>query len=517
MSDGSRMDSDTARFDRRSFLWAAAALPVSVAAGTRGRGRISGNPFALGVASGDPEPDGVVLWTRLAPDPLHGGSMPPEAVDVTWEVAEDEAFRRIVRRGTVTARPDAAHSVHVEVEGLQPDRWYWYRFHAAGVESPVGRTRTMPEPGAWSQRLRFAFASCQHYETGLFTAYEHMAREDLDLVVHLGDYIYEGAGRADQVRKHVGPHLKKLGDYRNRYAQYRTDPSLQAMHAAAPWIVTWDDHEFANNYANLISERAADKPEEFRARRAHAYQAYWEHMPLRRRSRPRGPDMRLYRRLPYGQLAEFLVLDTRQYRTDQPCGDGNKPPCPESYDPRGTLLGGQQRAWLFDRLGASEARWNVLAQQVMLARVDRSAGEAVTHSMDQWPGYEYERRRLLQFLADRRIANPVVLTGDIHTNWANELLLGEVGSRVVGAEFVGTSISSGGNGTAVPGSLARLMSENPFVKYHNAQRGYVRCDISEATWRTDFRVVPYVTRPGAPVETAASFLLEAGRPELHRI
>jgi alkaline phosphatase D len=506
--------------NRRSFLLVSSSLAAASVWSTRPlgavqrTGKLPDYPFQLGVASGDPSPSGVVLWTRLAPKPLEGGGMPMEPFEVGWQVAEDEGMARVVQRGTTVATPDWAHSVHVEVEGLQPDRWYWYQFQAGGESSPKGRTRTMPAADIQPARLRFAFASCQHFEQGLFTAYEHMAREELDLVIHLGDYIYESAGRGGLVRRHVGQEIMSLDDYRTRHAQYRTDAALQAMHAAAPWLVTWDDHELDNNCAGAISEERGVAPADFLQRRARAYQAYYEHMPLRRTSLPHGPDMQLYRRVAFGRLAEFFVLDTRQYRTDQPCGDGNKPPCDDVLDPRATMLGEIQEKWLLEGLAGSSAKWNVLAQQIMMARVDRAPGEKVTHSMDQWPGYEMNRRRLLKHFHERRISNTVVLTGDIHSNWANELIadFDDLGSRVVGSEFVGTSISSGGDGSASPKSLPQLLAENPFVKFHNTERGYVRCEVTPQQWRSDYRTVSYVTRPGSPITTRASLVVEDQRP-----
>ena len=515
---------DHRRVNRRSFLVGAASLAGAALWSNHARGAVtrapkfSAYPFSLGVASGDPAPDGMVLWTRLAPQPLAGGGMPAESIEVAWEVAEDEAMSKVVRAGTAIATPDWAHSVHVEVEGLKPDRWYWYRFNAGNETSPKGRTRTLPAPDATPERLRFAFASCQHFESGLFTAYEHMLRENLDLVVHLGDYIYEGAGQTKGVRQHLGPEIVTIEDYRNRHAQYKTDPALQAMHAAAPWLVTWDDHELENNCAGAISEDPKVSPGEFLLRRAAAYQAYYEHMPLRRSAIPKGPDMLLYRRVAFGKLANFFVLDTRQYRTDQPCGDRNQPPCPEVMNPKGTLLGGAQRDWLFEGLRGSATGWNVLAQQVMMARVDRKNGPEITHSMDQWPGYEFERRRILKFLHDSKVANPVVLTGDIHSNWANHLIadFDDLGGRTVGTEFVGTSITSGGDGSLTPKGLDLTLAENPFVKFHSAERGYVMCEVTPRRWRADYRAVEYVTRPGAPVHTRASFVVEAVHPELQK-
>ncbi len=510
---------------RRTFLAGSVSFAAAALFSNRARGviisnpKLSAYPFSLGVASGDPIPDGVVLWTRLAPRPLEpGGGMPAEAVEVAWQVCDDEAMTRIVQSGTSIATPDWSHSVHVEVSGLRPDRWYWYQFKVGGEVSAKGRTRTSPASDALPDRLRFAFASCQHYERGHYTAYEHLAREDLDLVVHLGDYIYEGGSAEGEVRRHSSGPCVTLEDYRLRYSQYKTDPALQRAHEMAPWIVTWDDHEVANNYANDQIAQATPRAE-FLLRRAAAYQAYFENMPLRRSALPHGPDMLLYRSLNFGRLTNFHVLDTRQYRTRQPQGDGVKPPHPILLDPKGTLMGDQQRDWLFSGLERSAATWNVLAQQIPVARLDKTPGEAVGYSMDQWPGYEFERRRLLRHFTERQIKNPVVITGDIHCNWANELIadFDELDSQTVATEFIGTSISTGGNGAETPKSTDQLLSENPFVKYFNAERGYVRCEITPQQWRTDYRTVPFVTMPGAPLNTRASFVVESGQARLNRV
>lgn len=475
----------------------------------------SANPFSLGVASGDPDHTGVVLWTRLAPKPLDpDGGMGSEGVQVRWEIAEDEGMQKVVQSGNTQAGSLLGHSVHVEVAGLRPDRWYWYRFRAGEAESPVGRTRTLPAPDSRPERLRFAFASCQHYESGLFTAYEQMAKDELDLVFHLGDYIYEGPGRDNAVRKHAGPKLTTLTDYRIRHAQYRADRLLHGMHALCPWFVTWDDHEFENNYANHISERSGVDPAEFLIQRAAAYQAYYEMMPLRRRSIPHGPAMQLYRKASFGRLAEFLVLDTRQYRTDQPNGDRASDLNEAALDPKGSLLGAQQGTWLKESLTASSATWNVLAQQVMMGMVDREAGEAHRYSMDQWPGYAHERMALVQWLAERKVANPVVLTGDIHSNWVNDLRVDDrkPETPVVATEFVGSSITSGGNGMDRPAGLDTLLAENPGVRFHNRQRGYVRCTLTPTAWHSDYVVAEDVLQPGGKVSTRASFAVEAGKP-----
>lgn len=506
---------------RRLFLAYGATLSSLPMLAGRAEGAVlrrvsfASDPFTLGVASGDPDGSGFVIWTRLAPKPLEpGGGVPAEPVEVQWEVASDEAMKGVVKRGVAVATPQLGHSVHVEVEGLEPDRWYWYRFRAGDAESRVGRARTFPSASSLPDRLRFAFASCQHYETGLYTAYEHMAKDELDLVFHLGDYIYEYGGQEGRVRKHVGTEITSLDDYRIRYAQYRSDPLLQAAHVRCPWVVTWDDHEVDNNYAGEISEEKGIGPAELLARRANAYQAYYEVMPLRRRSLPRGPHMRLYRKLAYGRLAELLVLDTRQFRTDQPNGDKASELNEAALDPKNTMLGAEQEGWLKAALLESEGTWNVLAQQVMMGMVDRGAGESRRYSMDQWPGYAHERMELVKFMAERRVPNPVVLTGDIHTNWVNDLRVDDrkVDTPIVATEFVGTSISSGGNGTAEPKYLSSLLAENPFVRFHNAQRGYVRCTVTPESWRSDYVVVEDVTTPGAPAVTKGSFAVEAGKP-----
>ena len=506
--------------DRRTFLThGLTALGVGAAVRTgAAAGVFQPAPFPLGVASGDPTADGVVLWTRLARDPLHGGGMPTEDVEVTWEVARDERLQDVVQRGTAVAPAALGHSVHVEVAGLEPARWYWYRFRTGEGVSPVGRTRTLPAAGAAVERLRFAFASCQHYEQGYYTAYRHMAEDDLDLVFHLGDYIYEYEGRDGRVRRHTGSEIELVDEYRDRYALYRSDPDLQAAHAAFPWVVTWDDHEVDNNYAADVSEDGLPA-ELFLRRRAAAYQAYYEHMPLRRSALPAGPRLQLYRGFDWGRLAAFHVLDTRQYRTNQPCGDGRSAPCAGVFDPAATLLGDRQERWLLDRLDRSPGSWQVIPQQVQMTRVDRQPGAGEVYGMDVWSGYEAARRRLMEFLATRRPANPVVLTGDIHSNWVADLQVDyrDASGPIVGTELIGTSISSGGDGVDSPASAAGMLAENPWVKFFNAQRGYVRCDVTAERCVADYRVLDYVTRPGSPIATRASFRIDDGRPGAQRL
>ncbi|WP_442482281.1 alkaline phosphatase D family protein [Aeoliella sp. SH292] len=505
--------------DRRLFMAYVASLtaaPALRAADVLNAPKdLGNNPFTLGVASGDPAVRSVLLWTRLAPEPLEpGGGMPTLAVPVRWEVAEDDQFKRIVKSGQTVATPQLGHSVHVAVDELNPNRWYHYRFLSGDATSPVGRTRTMPNDRHPSERFKFAFASCQHFESGYYAAYRHMAEQDLDMVVHLGDYIYEGPGKEGGVRKHVGKEIQSLDDYRIRHALYKTDPQLQAMHAACPWMVTWDDHEFDNNYAAEISEQADIDPIDFLARRANSYQAYYESMPLRRRSLPQGPHMRLYRKVSFGNLAEMMVLDTRQYRSDQPQGDGKHDLNDAARSVSQSMLGAEQRGWLESSLLASPAKWNILAQQVMMATVDLKRGEKQRYSMDQWPGYLHERDHLVNFLGDRRVSNPVVLTGDIHANWVNDLRADDLKpeSPVVATEFVGTSISSGGNGPSVAPDAESVLAENPGVKFLDRQRGYVACDVTADEWNSHYYIVDDVTKPDSEVSRLASFLVESGRP-----
>lgn len=510
---------------RRAFLSGCAAgllaatLPFP---SPRARTRLDKYPFTLGVASGYPTPQGVVLWTRLAPEPLAGGGMPPVALEVAWELASDEGFRSIVARGTEIASPELAHSVRAEVAGLEPARWYYYRFHAGGATSPLGRTRTAPSPASL-ERLRFAFASCQQYEQGWYSAYRHMAREDLDLVAHLGDYIYESSWGRVHVRSHGAGEPVTLEEYRNRYALYKGDPDLQAAHAAAPWIVTWDDHEVQNDYANDRSQYL-DDPREFLARRAAAYRAWFEHMPVPKRMAPRGPEARIYARLDYGALAAFYVLDDRQYRSHQVCprpGRGGsrvvaEEECPERLDPQLTLLGQAQEQWLYAEFGATRARWNVIVQQTLMAQADRTPGEGRSFWTDGWDGYPAARERLLRALVERRVANPLVVGGDVHMFVTADLKtdFDDPAAPVVATEFNCSSITSQGLPMK---QVEAWAADNPHVKYANsARRGYALMELSPRRAVTRFRTVQDVTDPATGIRTLASWTVEDGRPGAQR-
>ncbi len=482
------------------------------------------DPFTLGVASGDPAPDGVVLWTRLAPEPLMPdgtGGMPPRPVRVDYEVAADERFRRVVRRGRVVATPELGHSVHPEVAGLEPDRVYYYRFRVGGTLSPVGRTRTTPLASSSPRELTFAFASCQTWQDGYFTAYDHLAREDLDLVVHLGDYIYEHVPDRDR-RGEVGESSLPsegfdLPGYRLQYALYKAEAPLRDAHARFPWIVTMDDHEVEDDWAGShpgVTPVPNADPAAFRRRRAAAFQAMYENLPLRSAQLPAGPVIRLHRRLSYGRLVDLTMLDTRQYRDDQPCGDGRSATCIERFAAGRTILGARQRAWLLNGLATSPARWQVLGNQVPMGQGDLDPGPATKVSLDPWDGYVADRNRVLGAAQDLGVRNLVVITGDRHRNQVMDLRrdYADPESPTVGSEFVGTSVTTRGDGAEVDARGRLMLASNPDLKFYNARRGYVRVHVDRERWRTDFRVLPYVTRPGAPITTRATWVVEDRRP-----
>jgi len=488
-------------------------VPLARALGTAG----VAYPFTLGIASGDPTYFGVTLWTRLAPDPLHPagtGGMPPVPVEVAYEVGLDPQLRRVVKRGRVLAQPANAHAVRVPVAGLPPDRWYWYRFTTGGIESPIGRTRTFPLPNAATARMRFAFVSCQDYQNGYYTAYRALSEEDLDFVVHLGDYIYEGGVRSTAVRPHDGPEIRTLAQYRNRHALYKLDSELQAAHAAFPFVAVFDDHEVENNYAGEFDENGTP-PSEFLLRRANAYQAYAEHLPFAPSVQASGPNLTLYRRFRFGDLASISLLDTRQFRSGPICG-GDIGACPDRLSDERTMMGHAQEAWLLEGLARSKARWNVIGQQTVMAQINflAIAPPSEIYNLDQWDGYPAGRERILNFLADARVANPVVLTGDIHSSWVWDLPATYTTplAPLVATEFVGTSVTSN-----FPPELTALapvagQANRGFRYFDGGRHGYVRCTVDPQGWRSDYRVVSTIASPVATVSTAASFQVEDGQP-----
>jgi alkaline phosphatase D len=499
--------------NRRTLLQTAGLLglgyPLQRLSAIQSTPRFSADPFAAGIASGDPTRSSVVLWTRLIPDPKGQQDWQRAAVPVLWEIASDEGMKKIVRHGQAMAIPEAGHSIHVDAQGLDANRWYWYRFRTGSAESLVGRTRTAPSRA--TDRFRFAFASCQQWQTGFYTAYQHLIREDIDAVVFLGDYIYEtntGAGPTE--RRITGEVPKTLEGYRNRYALYRSDPNLREAHRLFPWIITWDDHEVQNDYAGVNPPDTQQTREEFAARRAAAYKAHYEWLPM---PISEAKSNGVYRSLSFGPLAHFMVLDERQFRDPDPCGGGVKAPCAEYLAER-TMLGAAQERWLERELRSSRSRWNVVANQVMMTTVDQTTGPNSTYNMDHWDGFETARRRMVSTLRDTRAANPIVITGDIHSNWVGDLRVDykDDKSPVIGTELVGTSISSGGDGNDQTAQAAARVAENPQIKFFNNQRGYVRCEITKEKLTADFRVVDKVSVQDSAITTRASFVVENGKP-----
>ncbi|MEV6154631.1 alkaline phosphatase D family protein [Nonomuraea sp. NPDC052129] len=509
---------------RRSLLAGGAGLGLTAALGASPvraaarRAPIS-DPFQLGVASGEPAPDGVVLWTRLAMDPvaLDGlGGMPSRPVPVEWQLAKDENFRHVVRGGADLARPEAAHSVHVELDGLNPGTEYFYRFKAAGEISPVGRTLTSPARGTRSRALNLSFTSCADYQTGWFTPYRRMAEDQPDLIAFLGDYIYEYGDYKYPVRDQAGGECFDLAGYRLRHAQHKADPESQLAHAIAPWVVVWDDHDIENAWAGDVPEQP-DPP--FLARRAAAFQAYYENMPLRRAQKPDGAALKLYRSIRWGAIANLHLLDTRQYRDIYPCTGKSGTvgaDCLERFAPNRTILGAAQESWLDGELRGSKATWDLLGQQVFFMEMDWTNGEGKGYSNEGWDGYVASRNRLAAAIDDYK-RNGVVLTGDVHSHWAGEIKRDyqDPASKSVAVELVTTSVTSAGNGLDEYPNTQVLLQENPHVKFFNGRRGYVRAKLTEREMKVDFRSLSRVTEPYAPAYTSGSFVIEPGDPALH--
>ncbi|MFI9591985.1 alkaline phosphatase D family protein [Nonomuraea sp. NPDC052265] len=501
--------------DRRTFLTAAAAGLLAPGAVTlpASATRLKSDPFTLGVASGDPSADGFVLWTRLAVDPLSGdgrGGMPARDVEVDWQVATDERFSSVVRSGTATARPRDAHSVHVELDGLEPGREYFYRFRSQGRLSPAARTRTTP---TGESPLAFAVAACAHYEHGYYTAYRRLAEQEPDLVVFLGDYMYEYGpsgytALAGRVRTHTPGTCATLADYRLRHAQYKSDHDLQAAHAVAPWLVAFDDHEVENNWAGPVSSTGAPG---FARRRADAFRAYYENMPLRRASL-QGAVLRINRRVSWGTLARFHLLDTRQFRDDQACLDGVRAGCDERLSERRTLLGSAQWQWLEEGLSGSGTRWNLLGQQILMAQRDYKVGPGREVNLDSWDGYAAERTRLLGSLSTT--SNPVVLTGDAHMHHLADLKtdFDDPDSPVVARELVTSSIASDGDGYRDRTWIAEALQENPHISFIDQRRGYLMARLTRDELSVDFRTLDHISRRGARARTAHRITVPAEPP-----
>ena len=508
------MNSLKNHLSRRRFLAATGALFTIGLTEQRALAVTNDGYFSLGVASGCPRPDQVILWTRLAPDPLNGGGMANHAAAVRIRVSRDEGFRNVILDELVTATADEGHSIHSVARGLEPGRDYWYQFSYDGSESPIGRTKTA-DPAAGEAKIALAY--CQHYETGFFAAYRDLAEWAPDCVIHTGDYIYEyGPGKLgvtmrdvgggerrpfETVRLHQGPETTTLWDYRNRYALYRTDPHLQAAHAAAPWIFALDDHEVDNNWAGDIPQDPHKQtPVEFLVRKIAAFQAYYEHMPIERPPVLDGlhSHLQMYGAYRLGP-AQIHLLDTRQYRSDQACGDNRRAYCDEVWDPTRTMLGKNQEAWLTEGLKQSDAPYNLIATSIWFTpyRYNEPPADAI-RNLDSWDGYPAARQRLTNALTDDAL-NPVFLTGDWHTAMASTIHEDpfDSSSKRIGHELVGSSISSH---CPWAQDMESVRDANPHVAHLNGnQRGYLRTTVTKRKCVGDFRVVKDAGLADSPV------------------
>ena len=526
---------DTTSLNRRQLIQSVAVgvAGLQLPRGSWAQPKLLANPFGLGVASGSPTHDSVVLWTRLmSPFVQTTGS---QGVSVRWEVADDDKFTRVVQSGQSLAVEGLAYSVHAEVQGLAADRWYFYRFRVGEAVSSVGRTRTFPAPDAAVAKLRMAYASCQRWEHGYFSAYRHMAQEHLDLVMFLGDYIYEYPRATNGVRTPPGGWVLTLDDYRQRYATHRQDADLQAMHAACPWLVTWDDHEVQNDYAGLTAGENGPDVADFPARRSAAYQAFYEHMPVRAAVLTRavagmatGAEMRIYGRSQYGKLASFTMLDARQYKSPQVCTRDGKPGsstvnpanCPAWNDPARSMLGLEQERWLDAGWGSTvgkSAIWNIIGQQSLIGQRAWKTGSQQVLWNDGWDGYSAARTRLTDAARKHSVANLVVLGGDVHENWVGPIKAdySKPSSASVGVEFCGTSITSRSGGNS---KLAEAMAQNPHFVFADAERkGYGVVEITPTQIKTSLRVVSDVTRQDASIETLAEFSVASNRAAVERV
>jgi alkaline phosphatase D len=468
--------------------------------------RLPRDPFTLGVASGDPTPESVILWTRLAPRPLArdgGGGMPTDLVDVRWQVADDDGFSRIVAEGIATADPTQGHALHVDADGLEPATEYHYRFVVGDFTSPAGRTRTLPAAHSTPDRLALAVVNCQWYETGTYAAYRHLADEEVDLVVHLGDYIYEYAAFGNRPSS-PAHEVVTLEDYRLRYASYKVDPDLQATHLRFPFVATWDDHEVANNYLGDTVPVGEFPEARLPARRAAAYQAWWENLPTRLPTPDEG-HLAVYQAFTFGDLARLELLDERQYADVAPCRDvaiEDFGDCPERQDLR-TRLGPEQEAWFGDALADQAVTWDLVGNPVVLAGIDAGTGDEPAYYLDTWDGYPDAQEAFIGQL--RSVENPVVLTGDYHAGMVLDVHTRPFhqDSDLVAPELMAPPISS---------VLfdADVSDRTPQLRQQINGHGYLTVVADPDAVTATFRVLDDVARANSAIRTEAVWEVAAG-------
>ncbi|GLK54767.1 alkaline phosphatase D [Methylopila capsulata] len=512
--------------DRRRFLnatWATAlgatALALVPGDDVFAEPSLGADPFTLGVASGDPKPDGAVLWTRLAPDPLNGGGLTQPYLPVRWRVATDSSLRNVVQSGIALAHASLAHSVHVEVQGLLPNRVYFYQFDYRAEQSRVGRFRTAPDASLPLASLDFALLTCQAWHDGYYTVLNDVADQDLDVVFHLGDYLYEYDPRKNvrgvTLSDRFAGETVTLERYRDQHALYKTDPHLQRLHARHPMVVIWDDHEVQNDYSGRFPEYMNMPLDVFLKRRSAAYQAYYEHMPLRRPPTSATNNLLIYRSLSFGDLAEFVMLDTRQHRSDNPCGDGESQRCAAALEPGATMLGVNQERWVNQRLANGKRRWTFLTQGPLMAELDHDVGAGTRYWNDAWDGYPAARDRLFKAIADGGVRNPVVFTGDWHSTFVNDLHrdFKRPGRTPLATEFVTPAITSGGDRTPYGPYYGPMIPANPHIRYYEGdKRGYFRMSLTHERLKADLRFASRVETPRGSVDTVASFVVADGQP-----
>jgi alkaline phosphatase D len=517
---------------RRRFVSTASVVAAAgIAAGQTGAATAATNateaarsgPFRHGVASGDPLSDRVILWTRIT-------AKPAADVPVRWRIAEDPRLRRVVDQGVVTARPARDHTVKIDALGLEPGRTYYYQFEAGGKQSPMGRTRTLPEGEV--DRIRMAVASCSNYPFGWFNAYRHIAaRADLDLVLHLGDYLYEYAARTygdgtDIGRAHFPAHeIVTLGDYRARHAQYKSDPDLQEAHRQHPWICVWDDHESANNsWRDGAQNHNPELGEgDWSARRAAALRAYHEWLPIREQPGASGPH--IYRSFRLGNLAHLIMLDTRLHGRTREVGD--RADTAAMNDPNHTILGADQHAWLAEQLRAAvrqETAWRVIGQQLMFAQLIGEDGLLL--NTDQWDGYPRSRSAVLEQLALERISDTVILTGDIHSAWAMDVTPDPLSDRYdratgrgsLAVELVTTSVTSpgpAGSGEDLAQREAMIVGQRPHIHYVNLrEHGYLLLDLDARRAQAEWWYCDRIDERGGGERLGAAFATARGQNHL---